>query len=137
MAIVADTSGLFALADADSRAHAAVRSYLESNTEPVVVPITVLPELDYLLASRLGLREELAVLRAAAAGEFRVEPVSTADLTRAIALIEAHADAEIGLVDASLVAVAERLRIFTVLTLDRRHFAALRPRHCEAFTIVP
>lgn len=137
MAVIADTSGLFALADADSRAHSAVRGYLEAGDEPLVVPVTVLPELDYLLATRLGLAAELAVLRAAAAGEFRLEPVTAADLTRAVTLIEEYADSDIGLVDASLVAVAERLRIRKVLTLDRRHFSLFRPKHCAAFTLVP
>lgn len=137
MAVIADTSGLFALTDADSRTHSAVRGYLEANQEPLVVPITVLPELDYLPASRLGLRAELAVLRSAASGEFRVEAVTSVDPARPVALIEQYADSDIGLVDASLVAVAERLRITKVLTLDRRHFSLVRSKHCAAFSIVP
>ena len=137
MAIIADTSGLLALADMDSRAHAAVRGYVEAGNEPLVVPITVLPELDYMVASRLGLRAELAVLRDAASGEFRVEAVTAADLARSVAVIEQYADSDIGLVDATLVAVAERLRISKVLTLDRPHFSLVRPKHCAAFSIVP
>jgi len=40
-------------------------------------------------------------------------------------------------VDASIVAVGERLRINTILTTDRRHFSLFRPRHCRSFTILP
>ena len=48
-----------------------------------------------------------------------------------------YADSNIGFVDASIVAVAERLDIRKVLTLDRRHFGVIRPRHCPALDILP
>lgn len=67
----------------------------------------------------------------------RLEHPTLADLARCIELIEQYADSAIGLVDASLVAIAERLRIRRVLTLDRRHFLMFRPRHCDAFEVVP
>jgi predicted nucleic acid-binding protein len=40
-------------------------------------------------------------------------------------------------VDASVVAVAERLGIGTVATLDRRHFTVVRPRHVDMFELLP
>lgn len=137
MAILVDTSGLFALADADSEAHNAVRSYMEQTRELLLVPITVVPEADYLIATRLGVSVELTLLRAIAAGEFRLEPVTNADLVRCVELIERYADSDIGFVDASLVAVAERLQVVRILTLDHRHFRMFRPRHCPAFDLVP
>jgi predicted nucleic acid-binding protein len=48
-----------------------------------------------------------------------------------------YADSDIGFVDASIVAVAERLNVRKIVTLDRRHFGLIRPRHCEAFAILP
>lgn len=137
MLTLVDTSALFALADADSEAHASVRTYLERTQDLFLVPVTVLPEADYLVADRLGVGVELAMLRAIVGGEFRLEPVTAADVERCVELIEQYADSDIGFVDASLVAVAERLRITRILTLDRRHFQMLRPRHCAAFEIVP
>jgi hypothetical protein len=41
-----------------------------------------------------------------------------------------YSDAALGFVDASIVAVAERLKIKELLTTDRRHFSLIRPRHC-------
>jgi uncharacterized protein len=60
-----------------------------------------------------------------------------ADFPRIVELMRQYADNGIGFVDASVVAVAERLNVRTVLTLDRRHFGAIRPRHCTALEILP
>ena len=64
-------------------------------------------------------------------------PAVPADVARCAELIDQYADSDIGFVDASIVAVAERLAITHILTLDRRHFGMLRPRHCSYFTLVP
>jgi uncharacterized protein len=52
-------------------------------------------------------------------------------------LIETYADLRLGTVDGSVIATAERLGTTTIATLDRRHFTVVRPRHVEAFEIVP
>jgi len=52
-------------------------------------------------------------------------------------LVEQYADFPLGGIDASVIALAERLGAPTVVTLDRRHFAAVRPRHRDAFELVP
>ena len=137
MAALVDTSALFAMADRGNVEHAALRSWIDGSDEVLVVPATVLPEIDYLAGTRLGIAAELAILRAVATGELRLEHVTAADLSRCVELIEQYADSDIGLVDASVVALAERLRITRVLTLDRRHFAILRPKHCSAFELLP
>jgi len=59
------------------------------------------------------------------------------DCLRAAELLRIYVEARIGFVDASLVAVAERLKIRRVLTVDRRHFDMIRPRHCDGFEILP
>jgi predicted nucleic acid-binding protein len=137
VATLVDTSVLFALADADSEQHARVSSAIVESREALVVPITVLPELDYLVATRLGARIQHRVLQAFLADEFQVENLARTDLRRSLELMNEYADHAIGLVDASIVAVAERLRITRILTLDRRHFQSIRPRHCSAFEIIP
>jgi len=105
--------------------------------EALLLPITVVPEADYLVASRLGVRVELAMLRAVVSGELRLEAVTAADVARCVEIVEEYADSDIGFVDASLVALAERLGVTRVLTLDHRHFRMVRPRHCPAFELVP
>ena len=51
--------------------------------------------------------------------------------------MDAYPDLKIGLVDASVVAVAERLNISAIMTTDRRHFSVIRPQNCAAFTLLP
>jgi predicted nucleic acid-binding protein len=135
--LLVDTGALFALADADDAAHARVRDFIGTVSEELVVPVTILPEIDYLVVSRLGVHVEIALLRAISSGDFRVEQLGNGDLQRSLELIEQYAESRIGLVDASLVAIAERLRISRILTLDHRHFRMFRPRHCEVFDLLP
>jgi uncharacterized protein len=48
-----------------------------------------------------------------------------------------YQDAELDFVDASIIAIAERMSITHVLTLDRRDFSIVRPRHCDYFELLP
>lgn len=137
MPVLVDTSGILAIADAASNVHHAVIDYLAATREAFLLPVTVLPEADYLIASRLGVRVELAMRRSLAAGQFELENFSRADLPRCLELVAQYADSTIGLVDASIVAIAERLEITRILTLDYRHFRMFRPKHCGAFELVP
>ncbi|HLY64794.1 MAG TPA: PIN domain-containing protein, partial [Chloroflexota bacterium] len=72
-----------------------------------------------------------------AAGAYRLEGLSEEDLSRAAELEVAYADLDLGVVDASVIATCERLREEVVLTLDRRDFAVVRPRHCAALQLLP
>ncbi|MCL4508631.1 MAG: PIN domain-containing protein [Chloroflexi bacterium] len=137
MPVLVDTSALYALADVKTVEHGRVRSYVQSSTDLLVLPVTVLPEAGYLISTHLGSHVAAALLRSVVSGEFRVEGLGHADLARCLELMEAYSDTPIGLVDASIVAIAERLHIGHVLTLDRRHFRMLRPRHVSAFTLAP
>lgn len=137
MPVIVDSSGMIALMDVRSAAHQAVRAFVVNTSDVLLLPVTVLPEIDYLLTKYAGSGPVLAMLRSVVAGEFQLESVTRADLARSIELMERYADSPIGLVDASIAAIAERLRITRVLTLDRRHFGMLRPRHCAAFELVP
>lgn len=137
MAVLVDTSALYALIDPGDPYYQAVRDYVTGTNEALIVPVTVLPEADYLVTERMGVRAELGMLRSIVGGELGLEAVIRVDLERSIELIEQYADSDIGLVDASLVAIAERLRITRILTLDHRHFGLFRPKHCAAFELVP
>lgn len=135
MALLVDTGILYALADADDEWHARARTWAAHVREVRLVPVTVLPEAAYLIRARLGGAAELAFTRSLAAGELAVESLTVVDLDRSAAVMEQRP--EIGFVDATLVAIAERLRIDTIATTDRRHFSTIRPRHVHAFTLVP
>ena len=137
MTVLADTGALYALVDADDRWHARVVEWWRGNTRPVLVPAPVLPEVTYLLGTRIGAAAEEAFVRAVADGEFTLEPLEAEDVPRAAELMRTYGDLPLGFVDAAVVATAERLGIREVLTTDRRHFGLVRPRHLRAFVLVP
>ena len=60
-----------------------------------------------------------------------------ADLERAAEIMSIYHDQSIGLVDASVVAMAERLGVNEIVTTDGRHFGVMRPRHVKQFTLLP
>ena len=59
------------------------------------------------------------------------------DFERMAQLVEQYESFPLGGSDASVIAIAERRSITTLLTIDRRHFAAVRPRPVEAFPLLP
>jgi predicted nucleic acid-binding protein len=76
-------------------------------------------------------------LRLITSGQLDVVDLSLADYSRCIELIETYADLGAGLVDASLVTVAENLGVEIVATLNRGDFTVVRPRHIVAFELIP
>ena len=135
--ILLDTSGLLAALVADQRRHREAREALERSGPPFVLSPFVLAELDYLLSRESGTAAELALLREVAAGAYDLVPFLADDLADATAIVERYSDLGIGLADASIVTLAERFRTDRVLTLDERHFRALRTLRGKPFTILP
>ena len=126
MTIVVDTGGILALLDADDRHHAAVRALFESDGEQWVLPWAILPEVDYLASTRLGSRVAVAFVEDLNAGVFRVDANFSKDLPRAAALLSRYKSLALGLVDTVVMAQAERHEADAILTLDRRHFRAVK-----------
>jgi predicted nucleic acid-binding protein len=135
MAVLVDTGVLYALADEDDAWHARAREWVDDVEELLIVPVTVLPEVAYLLHSRLGAPAELAFVQSAATGELEIEPLRQQDLARATDVMRRYPD--IGFVDATIVAMAERLKIETIATTDRRHFAMVKSKHTRAYQLAP
>jgi predicted nucleic acid-binding protein len=123
--IVADTGAIIALLDKSERHHETLRAHFEADPARWRLPWAVLPEVDYLLASRLGSRVERAFLADLAEGAFAVEWGESADLARAAELEARHKALHLGLVDGVVIAIAERLGAEAIATLDVRHFAAV------------
>lgn len=137
MTVVADTGALFALVDSSDAWHERVIDWWRANSEPVVIPVTVLPELTYLLHTRISPDAEVAFVRALAEGEFTTEPYLDEDVPRTADLVARYADLPLGFVDASVAAVAERVEARKLLTTDRKHFGVIRPRIARGFTLLP
>lgn len=136
MAIIVDTSCLYALMAANDARHELVKSFVQSVDDVLVVPDVVLPEATYLINKFLGVEAEIALLTGVAAGEVALEPLAAADVERALEVLETYRDADIGFVDAAIVAVAERIGIKRILTLDQ-HFQMIKPKHADSFEVCP
>lgn len=137
MALIVDTNVLYAAMDRRDTHHRACRDLLDETTDAIVVPATVLPELDYFVRSRLGQVAHLALLREVTEGGLTVEELRRQDYLRVRQICAKYSDADIGLVDASVVAIAERLNEPKIATLDHRHFRMIQARHVDAFELLP
>jgi len=137
MALILDTGPLYAALDRSDADHAACRHLLEEATEPLLVPAPVLVEVEYWTQRRLGTGAWLALLDDIDAGAIKIEDLTAADYRRVRELCDRYADADVGFVDAAVLAITERLSEPKLATLDRRHFGMLRPRHVDALTLLP
>lgn len=131
---IVDTGPLYAAVDRRDEAHARSLEVLERIDLRLVVPALVVAEVCALLGRRGG-RGESPFLRGLA--DLDVEAPTPDDYERMAELVEQYADFPLGGVDASVVALAERLDTDVVITLDRRHFGAVRPRHRRTLTLLP
>lgn len=124
--IIADTGAVISLIDAGDRHHRAMRSIYEEEPDAWILPWAILPEVDYLLLKYLGADIEQLFLDDLVEGRFLVEGHNDRDVARAAELNQQYADLELGLVDAVVIAMAERLRPASIATLDLRDFAAIQ-----------
>ncbi len=123
--IVADTGAVYALVDSRDRHHRALRKLFESDPDAWVLPWAILPEVDYLLGKRLGQRVEEDFLEDLAEERFAVAWGDESDLEEARRICRRHQALKFGLVDAIVMAVAERLKADAIATLDVRDFGAV------------
>ncbi|HXG86120.1 MAG TPA: PIN domain-containing protein [Pyrinomonadaceae bacterium] len=131
-----DTGFLLAILNIEDELHKSCVSAYE-NENRAALPEVVIPELAYLVMRELGYKALSKFLRSVAAGDFTLVPTELPDLNRAAEILEKYADAKVDFVDCVIVAIAERLNIERILTVDRRHFGLFHPAHCEFFEIVP
>lgn len=135
--IIADTSGLLALFNRSEPAHAEVRELVARFDVPMVVSPYVIAEIDYLVATRVGVEAELEVLAELGGGAYVLPDIGQEDLARTVDVLRKYRDQGIGVADASIVLLADRYATRTLLTLDRRHFGVLRPISGGRFRLLP
>ena len=135
MPLLVDTGILYALADRSDAWHDRVLAYLESRRVALLAPITVLPEVAYLLRQRLGVPAEQAFIESLSRGEIAVEDVKRRDWPRIEQIMTAYD--QLGFVDATIVALSERLKARELATTDRRHFSLVKPAHLSRLQLVP
>jgi predicted nucleic acid-binding protein len=119
----------------DDDDHAASVDALQRPDLELVIPALVVAEATYLVGRRLGPKAEASFLRGL--GQVEIESPSSDEWERISELVDEYADLPLGGTDASIVALAERLDAAVVITLDRRHFTVVRPRHRDALELLP
>jgi predicted nucleic acid-binding protein len=136
--IVVDTGFLVALLDADDRHHERCATWLVGNHEPLVVPVPVVTETCYFIERDGGPELEADFLGSFGSGEtFEMIDLRLGDWSRTADLVRTYADLPLGVVDASVIAIAERLGSTQIATLDHRHFTVVLPAHATAFELLP
>ncbi len=136
-ALICDTSALLAYFDVAEPDHQTVVATIDRETGPLVVSPFVVAELDYLVASRLGVELELRILDEIGGGAWDLVSFDAADVRAACEVIARYEDQKIGIADASLVILAERYGTDRILTLDDRHFDVMRTSEGRPFSVLP
>lgn len=134
--IILDSSGLLALLDRGEPDHQAVHALIAKRPGPRLVTDLVLAEVDFLILKRLGAEAERAFVDQVIEGVFLREPLADDDIRRAGAALAKYGDQDLGLTDATIMVLAERLRA-PVVTLDRRHFSLYRDRRGRPLELLP
>lgn len=135
--MIVDTSALLAYFDSGEPDHVAVSRVVDRSEESLVVSPFVIAELDYLIATRIGVDAELLALRELSSGAWELAVHDAPDIELAAKIIEKYRDLRVGVADASNVVLADRYGTRTIATLDRRHFTVLRPIRGGRFTLMP
>ncbi len=132
-----DSGFLYAFINEKERRHDEVSAVFQNIYEPIVLPVPTITEIAYLVLRDLGVEYLANFLDELSETDFILEMPTSEDYKRAAEIIRKYNDANIDFVDAVIVAIAERLKITKILTVDRRHFGMFKPKHCEAFEILP
>ena len=114
--IVVDTGVAYGAADRDDPDHAGCAAVLVEHAGELVIPTPVIVETAWLVADRLGPAAEVGFLRSVNSGELRRVDLDATDWDRVAELVNRYSDLNLGLVDASVVTVAERLGIVSLAT---------------------
>ncbi|MBC8171709.1 MAG: PIN domain-containing protein [Anaerolineae bacterium] len=135
--VLVDSSALYALFSKDDPDHEAVRQVFQTLQADFILPQVVLTEAAFLFNRAGGMRLVAIFLELLTKTDLPLEPVTYTDLRRATELLRSYHDTKLELVDCCLIALAERLTITHIATLDRRDFAILRTKDGKSLTILP
>ncbi|MGH2889208.1 MAG: type II toxin-antitoxin system VapC family toxin [Solirubrobacteraceae bacterium] len=137
MPLILDTGPLLAALDASDEHHEACSALIAGADEARMIPAPVLVELDYFLTREFGPKPMRLLLGDVRAGAFEIEPLTATDYARVSEIMARYQDMRVGFVDAAVLAIVERRREPKLATLDRRHFAVMRPAHVTALELLP
>ena len=137
MIALLDAGFFYALIDDDDIHSEAVKEALKIRPWRIVLPIPAITETAYLVRKNLGQKALADFTESLSDASFEFEAPVSADYSRASEILRKYNDQNIDFVDACIVAMAERLDVKTILTVDRRHFSVFKPVHCDSFELLP
>ena len=131
MTLIIDSSFLVALYDVGEVRHQRAYDFAEQNSELMLVPDIVLPEVNFLLRRNLGYTNSLNFFEFFENRLVKLVPILQDDLAGVYEISQQYADARLDLVDCCIMAIAERENITRIATFDRRDFSIFQPNHCD------
>jgi predicted nucleic acid-binding protein len=135
--LIVDTGPLVAYLNRNDPDHTRCAALLESRTDDLLVTPYVVTEACYLVGKYVGAEAEINIVEALAAGDLNQIETAPGDLVRMAELMRQYVGFPLGVTDASVIAVSERLKASEVATLDQRHFRAVSPAHVTALNLLP
>lgn len=135
MLAIADAGPLYASVDHSDDDHLFIAELFELPDLQLIIPAMVVAEVTCMIGRRLGPLVEARFL--AGLADMMVVAPDPDDWPHIAALAAQYADFPLGGTDTSVIALAERLGTDLVVTFDHRHFRAVKPRHCDAFRLLP
>lgn len=137
--ILYDTGAIVAAANTNDQHHHACVTLLTGlrlAKRRLLVPATVVAEAGYMIRKHSP-RSEVEFIRSLSNGDFEPVEITVADYGRMTELAETYIERPMGVTDASVIAIAERLGISEIACTDRTDFRMVHPRHVDAFTLLP
>lgn len=132
-----DSGFLYALVDERDLHSSPAKQIVGTLREEIVLPVPAITETAYFVSRNLGPEALAKFVKSIPNMGLILESPTIGDYLRSAEVLEKYNDANLDFVDACIVAIAERLNITKILTIDRRHFSIFRPKHCDAFEILP
>ncbi len=135
--LIADTGAIVALYDAADHYHQMMVDLFSSLTAPCRLPVLAVTEVDYYLRLKGKHADQIAFIEDIHQGLFDIENMTDSDWKRSRDILLRYKDLDLGIVDAAVVACAERLSIQRIATVDQRDFRVIRSANGKPFTLVP
>lgn len=135
--LVCDTGPLLAVLNDRDKHHAASVALFDGFDGALIVPSLIVTEVCYLAQTQVGSQAEARFLDPIVARELTIEHPTEQDWARIAQLVRQYAGFPLGVADASVIAIAERLNITRLASIDHRHMRAVKPAHCDGFELLP
>ena len=135
--LIVDSGPLVAQLNRNDPDHDRCLDLLESYEGDLLITPYVLTETCYLIQTYLGAEAEGNLVEAVAGGDLIQKNLDDDDMVRVVELMRQYQGFPLGITDASVIALAERIKASSVATLDHRHFHAIKPAHTTALTLLP